>query len=413
VSKVTLEWCREQDAEDPLRDLRNRFDLPEDLIYMDGNSLGPLPKGVAERVANTINTEWRTDLIKSWNTADWIKLPSKIGAKIAPLIGASAHEVISADSTSVNLFKVAAAACKINPDRFEILSEPGNFPSDLYMMQGLTKFLGGNYKLKTANRTGIIDAITEKTAVVVLTQVHYVTADMLDMVAITKAAHDKGALIVWDLCHSVGAVPLDLNGANADFAVGCGYKYLNGGPGAPAFLFVADRHLEAVEQPLTGWMGHKAPFDFVDAYTPNDSIKRMLVGTPSVLAASAFDTALDAFSGVNMADIRHKSLGLTKLFIDLVQQELSDYSFKNATPTDSNRRGSHVSLMHNNGYAIMQALIDHKVIGDFRAPNYMRFGFTPLYLGYEDVYRAVETLAEIMETEVWQDPKYSERGSVT
>ena len=413
MSKITLEQCREQDAGDPLRDLRHRFDLPEDLIYMDGNSLGPLPKGVADRVARTINHEWRTDLIKSWNTANWINLPSTIGAKIAPLIGASAHEVIVTDSTSVNLFKVAAAACKMNPERFEILSEPGNFPSDLYMMQGLTKFLGGDYTLRTADRIGIIDAITEKTAVVVLTQVHYVTADMLDMAAITKAAHDKGALIVWDLCHSVGAVPLDLNGANADFAVGCSYKYLNGGPGAPAFLYVADRHLDAIEQPLTGWLSHKAPFDFVDDYTPNDSIKRMLVGTPGVLAASAFDTALDAFSGVSMADIRHKSLALTNLFIDLVKQALSDYDFESATPADDSRRGSHVSLRHKDGYAIMQALIDHKVIGDFRAPNYMRFGFTPLYLGYEDVYRAVETLAKIMATGIWREPRYSERGSVT
>lgn len=413
MSDTSLEWCKMQDANDPLRGHRSDFDIPDGVIYMDGNSLGPLPAGVSERLATVVSKEWGTDLIKSWNTADWINLPTRVGAKIAPLVGAKPHEVVMSDSTSVNLFKVAAAACKLNPGRTQILSEPGNFPTDLYMMQGLTEFLGGDYRLDTVDRSEIIDAITEEAAVVLLTQVHYVSADMLDMQAITKAAHDKGALIVWDLSHSAGAVPVDLNGAGADFAVGCGYKYLNGGPGAPAFIYVAERHQANVQQPLTGWFSHKAPFEFVDDYKPTDGIKRMLVGTTGVLAASALDSALDAFENVDMNLVREKSLALTELFIRLADEKLTKFGVTLVTPRDSARRGSHVSLSHPDGYAIMQAVIDRGVIGDFRAPDYMRFGFTPLYLGFEDVFKAVKIIEDVIASGAYRKPEYQEKSAVT
>ena len=413
MNDISLKWCTEQDIADPLKQYRNRFDLPEGIIYMDGNSLGPLPIGVADRVAHVVSEEWRSNLVKSWNSADWINLPTRVGAKIAPLIGAKPHEVVMADSTSVNLFKVAAAALKMRPGHCEILSEPGNFPTDLYMMQGLAAFLGNDCHLKTVDRADIAAAITQDTAIVLLTQVHYVSADMMDMKAITRAAHDKGALIIWDLSHSAGAVPVVLNESNADFAVGCGYKYLNGGPGAPAFIFVAERHLKSVQQPLTGWFGHSDPFGFVDDYLPSDGIKRMLVGTPGILAASALDSALDAFNGVDMALVRHKSVALTDLFIRLVESRLVGYGVELATPKDSARRGSHVSLTHENAFAVMQALIERGVIGDFRAPNFLRFGMTPLYLGFEDMYRAVDTLADILNTEQWHEERFSKKSAVT
>lgn len=410
---TTLDWCQRQDASDPLAIMRDRFDLPEGIIYMDGNSLGVLPKGVADRVGDVVTREWGADLIKSWNTADWINLPARIGAKLAPLIGAKANEVIMADSTSVNIFKVAAAACRMREGRTKILSEPGNFPTDLYMLQGLTDFLGPDYKLETIERGRIIDAIDEDTAVVVLTHVHYVSADMFDMAAITQAAHDKGALIVWDLSHSTGAVPVNLNDTGADFAVGCGYKYLNGGPGAPAFLYVADRHLGSVQQPLTGWFGHQNPFDFIDEFKPAPDIRRMLVGTTGVLGASAFETALGVFDDVDMTVVRQKSQAMTDLFIALAREKLSTFGIGLATSENPAKRGSHVSLTCENGYAVVQALIERGVIGDFRAPNYMRFGFTPLYLGFEDVYNAVDILADIMQTGFWREPRFSEKDAVT
>lgn len=410
---TTLDWCQNQDKNDPLAEVREKFDLPHGVIYMDGNSLGPMPKSVFARVNNVVKNEWRTDLIKSWNTAGWIGLPTRVGARIAPLVGAKESEVVMADSTSVNIFKVAAAACRMNEGRTKILSEPGNFPTDLYMMQGLADFLGEDYELVTVDRTEIVDAIDENTAMVLLTHVHYVTADMFDMKEITTAAHAKGALMVWDLSHSAGAVPVDLNGANADFAVGCGYKYLNGGPGAPAFLYVAERHLSKVRQPLSGWFGHKNPFSFVDDFEPAGDIRRMLVGTTGVIAASALEEALKVFDGVDMRVVRQKSLAMTDLFMALVREKLVGYNLGVVTPVKHANRGSHVSLSFAEGYAVMQALIDRGVIGDFRAPNYMRFGFTPLYLSFEDVYRAVDIIAEILEKEIWRDSKYRTRADVT
>ena len=413
MTEFSQEWCAEQDAADPLRAYRSRFDIPKGVIYMDGNSLGPLPVGVSEHIANVVNNEWRDGLVKSWNDADWINLPERAADKIAPLIGAAAHEVTLADSTSVNLFKAAAAACKLNPGRRQILSEPGNFPTDLYMMEGLANFLGDGYRLDTVPRADIIEAITDDTAVLLLTQVHYITADMLDIAAITQAAHDKGALVVWDLSHSTGAVPVDLNVANAELAVGCGYKYLNGGPGAPAFIYVAERHLDKIQQPLSGWFGHSAPFEFTDKYTPDSGIKRMLTGTTGILGASALYKALDAFSGVDMAFVRKKSVALTELFISLTEAKLAKFDIGLATPKNAAQRGSHVSLTHKNAYAVMQALIERGIIGDFRAPNYLRFGITPLYLGYCDIFQAIEILQDVLESGVWREARFSEKSAVT
>ncbi len=413
MSGTSLNWCYEQDAADPLGGYKTRFDIPDGLIYLDGNSLGALPVGVAERVSDVVLSEWRTGLVKSWNEADWVTLPLRVGTKIATLIGAGPNDVVMTDSTSVNLFKAAAAACHINSGRTEILSEPGNFPTDLYMMQGLTEFLGEDYTLVTAPRDKIVDAVSDNTAVLVLTHVHYVSADMYDMKAITKAAHDKGALIVWDLSHSAGAVPVDLKASEADFAVGCGYKYLNGGPGAPGFLYVAKNHQETAKQPLSGWFGHKAPFDFVDGYEPGDGIKRMQTGTPGILGASALESALDAFQGVDMAKVRAKSVALSDLFIRLVDEKLAGLGVTIASPRDSRMRGSHVSLCHTNSYAVVQALIEGGVIGDFRAPNHMRFGFTPLYIGFEDIYRAVQTLENILKKKIWRESRFNEKSAVT
>lgn len=413
MSKYTIEWCQAQDSKDPLKANRDHFDIPEGVIYLDGNSLGVLPKGVKEHLSSVISNEWGQDLIKSWNTADWINLPTRVGAKIAKLIGASDHEVIMADSTSINIFKAVAAACRLNPGKTDILSEPGNFPTDLYMVQGLTDFMEGSYNLRTVDRSQITEAITDQTAVVLLTQVHYVTGHMLDMETITKAAHDKGACVVWDLSHSAGAVPVDLSATRADFAVGCGYKYLNGGPGAPAFIYVADRHQASIQQPLTGWFGHKAPFDFKDTYQPAATIKRMLVGTTGVLAGSTLEKALDAWSDVDMLEVRKKSVALTEMFIAFTESRLQKFGVTLVSPQDEKERGSHVSLAFDNGYAVVQALIERGIIGDFRAPNYMRFGFTPLYIGYEDVYNAVVTLEEILEQEIWKETRFHEKAAVT
>uniref|UniRef100_UPI003A909A4C kynureninase n=1 Tax=Kordiimonas sp. TaxID=1970157 RepID=UPI003A909A4C len=410
---TSLDWCQNQDKNDPLAEKRAAFDLPKGVIYMDGNSLGPLPKAVPPRLDTVIKREWGTDLIKSWNTAGWIDLPTRVGARIATLVGAKPHEVVMADSTSVNIFKVAAAACRLNKGRTKIISEPGNFPTDLYMMQGLADFLGEDYELVTVDRNEILDAVDDNTAVVLLTHVHYVTADMFDMKDITAAVQAKGALMVWDLSHSAGAVPVDLGGAGADFAVGCGYKYLNGGPGAPAFLYVADRHLSTVRQPLSGWFGHKNPFDFKDEFEPAADIRRMLVGTTGVLAASALEEALKVFEDVDMRLVRQKSLAQADLFMALVREKLVGHNIGIVTPEKHSARGSHVSLSFAEGYAVMQAMIDRGVIGDFRAPNYMRFGFTPLYLSFEDVYRAVDILADILDKEIWRDSKYKTRSDVT
>lgn len=404
--------CLVHDAADPLAFARERFALPDGVIYLDGNSLGPLPRATAERLRETVEQEWGQGLIRSWNEADWINAPIRLGAKIARLIGARPHEVVVADSTSVNLYKLAAAAAALRPERSVILTEPGNFPTDLYILQGLAEQSGHKLRVRTVARDALKDVLDSEVAVLVLTHVHYKSGAVHDMAALTARAHEVGALAVWDLSHSTGAMPVELNAAGADFAVGCGYKYLNGGPGAPAFLYVAERWAEAARSPLSGWMGHAAPFEFVDDYRPASGVARMLCGTPSILAMAALEAGLATFDDVDMAQVRAKSEALSELFIALVEAKLPGV-FELASPRDSTIRGSQVSLAHPHGYAIMSALIETGVIGDFRAPNILRFGFTPLYTRYVDVFDAVERLGAVMADRRFEHPRYAERAAVT
>ena len=410
---LTRAHCEQLDAEDPLRGFRERFDLPEGVTYLDGNSLGALPKATAGRLEAVARREWGGDLIKSWNVHSWIEAPLRVGAKIAPLIGAKAHEVAAADSTSVNLFKLAAGALGLRPDRRTILSEPGNFPTDLYMLQGLEALLGGRVRLKTAPADVIAGEIDDDTACVVLTHVHYKSGRRHGMAAITAAAQAKGALMLWDLSHSAGAIQVDLNGCGADLAVGCGYKYLNGGPGAPAFVFVAERHQAAIPTPLTGWMGHAAPFAFVDEYQPAPDIRRQLCGTPSILALAALEVGLDIFAETSMAAVEAKSARLCDLFIELVERRCAGFGLELVSPRAADGRGSQVSFAHPEGYALMQALIARGVIGDFRAPDIARFGFTPLYTRFVDAWDAAEAIGEVLESRAYEREEYRVRAAVT
>jgi kynureninase len=383
------------------------------VIYLDGNSLGALPKTTLARLGEVVTREWGEGLIRSWNTADWIDMPRRVGDKIARVIGAKAGEVIVADSTSINLFKVLAAALKLKPGRRVILSEPDNFPTDLYMAQGLIELLGGRHELVLKPAHELAAAIDKDVAVVMLTHVNYGTGAMHDMAALTALAHERGALVIWDLAHSAGAMPLDLATARVDFAIGCGYKYLNGGPGAPAFIYVAKRHQRKFSQPLSGWMGHAQPFAFDWRYQPATGIARYLCGTPPVLSMAALECGVDVLLTADLGQIRAKSLRMADLFIDLVAQQCGNHDLVLATPRLPAKRGSQVSFQHPEGYAIMQALIARGVIGDFRAPNIMRFGLTPLYLRYSDVWDAVAVLAAILDTRSWDAPQFKRRAKVT
>lgn len=409
--------CLSLDQQDPLAPLRDQFAIPDDVLYLDGNSLGARPKAASERARQVIEQEWGQGLIRSWNQAGWIDLPRQVGGQIAALIGARTEEVVVTDSTSVNLFKVTAAALQQqatkDPSRRVILSEPGNFPTDLYMLQGLSQFMTGGPVLETQPAETLIDRIGPDVAVVVLTHVHYKTGKLHDMAAITRRAHEQGALVVWDLSHSGGAVELDLNGVNADFAIGCGYKYLNGGPGAPGYIFVAERHLATFKQPLSGWFGHEAPFAMRDDFAPAMDIRRALTGTPSVVATQLLSVGLDTFADTTMAELRAKSVALTQLFIELVETRLPDAGFELVSPRNADERGSQVAFAHPEGYAIMQALIDRGVIGDFRAPDILRFGFAPLYVRFTDVWDSVECLKGIIDSRSWDQPNYHERHAVT
>ena len=406
---VLAEW----DEQDPLGPFRKRFHLPDGVVYLDGNSLGPLPKAAAERLKAVVHTEWGDDLIRSWNKNDWIGQPQRLGDKIGELVGAAPGQVVASDSTSINLYKLLAAALSLRPDRRIVVSQRDNFPTDLYMVQGLAEQLGQGHSLRYANPEDVPAALDDDVAVLMLTHVNYRDAQMYDMAALTKAAHNSGALVIWDLAHSAGAVPVTLDADDADFAVGCGYKFLNGGPGAPAFLYVARRHQEAVRPVLSGWMGHAAPFDFSSDYVPAPGIKRMLCGTPPVLSMAALEVAVDLLLEADMAALRAKSQRLTQLFFDLVEQECRDFGFVRTGPTDLDRRGSQVSLTHPDGYAIMQALIARDVIGDFRAPDILRFGLTPLYLRYVDLWDALAVLKDVMATAAWDRPEYKVRAAVT
>ncbi len=404
----TLAEARAADAADPLRPLRERFHLPEGLVYLDGNSLGALPKSVTPRLGAVVEEEWGGELIRSWNSCDWIGAPQRVGARIAPLIGAKPSEVIVADSTSVNLFKLLVAAAPLS-DRKTLLSEAGNFPTDLHIAGGAAELAG--LTLEIVPRERIEARIGADTNIVLLTHVHYKSAERYDMARITAKAREAGARVVCDLSHSAGAVPVDLNGAGAELAVGCGYKYLNGGPGAPAFLYVAEALQDRLLSPLRGWMGHAAPFAFADAYEPANGIDRFLAGTPSILSLAALECGLAAFDGVTIERLWSKANALFDVFHGLMEQRCPDLVC--ITPRLPEHRGSHISFRHPHAFEICQALIAAEVIGDFRAPDVIRFGLTPLYLGFEDIWHGIDRLVAILERETWRDPKYAVRGKVT
>jgi len=431
----TLSDCQARDADDPLRGLRGHFSLPPDLVYLDGNSLGALPRNAAARAAQVVEQEWGQGLVRSWNDAGWFELPQRVGARIAPLIGAQPDAVVATDSTSVNLFKVLSAALAIaaaeTPAKRVVLSERQNFPTDLYIAESVCQAHGCT--LRVVDADAIPAALDTDVAVLLLTHVNYRTGAMHDMAAATAAAHAAGALTVWDLAHSTGAVPVDLNGAHADFAVGCGYKFLNGGPGAPAFVWAHARHAARSDlpwmQPLTGWFGHARPFAFTPAYENATGMARFLSGTPPVISLAVLDCALDVFDAAQplggMAALRAKSLALGDVFMDLVEQRCAGMGLGIATPRPHAQRGSQVSLTHHDSdaphsaYAIVQALIARGVIGDFRAgdgagqPDILRFGITPLYLGFADIWHAVEQLKQVLESGVWRAPQFARKAAVT
>ena len=399
------------DRTDPLRAFRDRFVVPKDVIYLDGNSLGCLPRATAARVAEVVEREWGDGLIRSWNQAGWIDLPRRVGDKIAPLIGARPGEVIVTDSTSVNLFKLLSGALALNPGRRVILTEEQNFPTDLYIAEGVAALLGA--ELRRVAGDAVIDALDDRVAVVSLTHVSYRTGRMHDLAAITARAHAAGALILWDLSHSAGALPIDLDASSADLAVGCGYKYLNGGPGAPAFLFIAERHQAAFRSPLSGWLGHADPFAFAPRYRAADGITRALVGTPPILSLAALEIGVDLAREVTLAEVRRKSVALCDAFIALVEKACAGFGLELASPREAGRRGSQVCFTHPAGYAVMQALIARGVIGDFRAPDILRFGFAPLYVRFADVGEAVRHLREVLERREWDRPEFRHRATVT
>jgi kynureninase len=398
------------DESSPLRSCRELFALPEGVVYLDGNSLGPPPRAVAERMRRVIADEWGTGLISSWNTADWTGLSRRVAARIAPLIGVDADDIHVGDSTSVTLFKTLAAASRRRPDRKVVVLEPTTFPTDGYVAAGVARTLG--LELRWCDPSDPAAALDEDVAVLSLTHVDFRSGAMFDLPSLTKAAHDVGALAQWDLCHSTGAVPVALADADADVAVGCSYKYLNGGPGSPAFAWVHPRHQAAWDQPVTGWFGHARPFEMERDFAPADGIARMASGTPPVLALSALDAALEAFDGVSVDVLRDASLSLTDLFISLVDERLGS-SFEVITPREHERRGSQVSLRHEAAYGVVQALIERGVVGDFRTPDIARFGFAPLYVTHADVFDAVERLVAVMSGDEHLRPVYDVRNAVT
>ncbi|WP_205786747.1 kynureninase [Specibacter cremeus] len=421
----TRDDCLAADAADPLAPFRAKFLLPEGVIYLDGNSLGPRPVGALERAQAVVADEWGTGLIRSWNTAGWFELPGRLGDKLAGLLGGRAGECVVTDTTSLNLFKALASALRIqqadHPGKRVIVTERDNFPTDIYIAEGLADFLnsvaaetGTRYEVRLIDEEVPLDrALGGDVAVVALSHVNYRTGAMWDMAQVTAQAHAHGALVIWDLAHAAGAVPVDLNDAGADYAVGCTYKYLNGGPGSPAFIWVDARHQDRFWQPLSGWWSHERPFAMADSYTPADSIDRFLCGTQPITSLAMVETGLDIMLAADAGAVRAKSLALTDLFIDLVERRCGAHPLELVTPRNHARRGSHVSFRHPEGYAVMAALIARGVIGDYREPHVLRFGITPLYLGYADVWDAVETLRSILDSRAWDAPEFQVRNAVT
>ena len=391
---------------------RAMFDIPEGMVYLNGNSLGPMPKASPEAMAEFLNNEWRTELIKGWNTKGWFMQTNTLGDRIGKLIGAEAGSVVVSDTLSIKVFQAVGAGLQMVPDRKVILSDTGNFPTDLYMVQGLVKLKEDGYELRTVEPEAVIDAITDEVAVVTLTEVDYRTGRKHDMKAIIDKAHSVGAVVVWDLAHSAGAIPVDLSGSNVDFAVGCTYKFLNAGPGGPAFIYVAPRLIDTVEPVLSGWYGHEAPFAFTTDYRPMPGkIDRMRIGTPSIASFALLEAALDVWKGVDLHDVRTRAIELMELFISEVESRCAGVSL--AGPRSMDERGSHVSFHFEDGYACMQALIERKVIGDFRAPDMMRFGITPLFVGEAEILKAVDTLEDILKTQSYKEARFQVRSAVT
>ncbi|HEV2216170.1 MAG TPA: kynureninase [Candidatus Dormibacteraeota bacterium] len=401
------------DAQDPLRGFRDRFQIAPGLIYLDGNSLGPLPLATLKRVNQTVEHEWGVGLIRSWNDAGWISASQRIGDKIARIIGAQPGEVIVCDSTSINLFKLLMAGMALQDRRPVVLTQQGNFPTDLYMAEAVVKILGGGRRVVAVPNDELLSKLDEEVAILYLTQVDYRTGELLDMESLTSAAHAVGALVLWDLCHSAGAVPVNLGAAGADLAVGCTYKYLNGGPGAPAYLFARQDLQPRLENPLPGWMGHASPFAMSPEYVPAEGIRRFLTGTPPIVAMNALECGVDMWLEVDQAALRNKAIGLSDLFVELVSPLLDRFGMEIATPLEPAKRGNQVALRHPEAYRVCRALIDRGVVGDFREPDILRLGFAPLYIRYEDVAKAAAILESVLNDESWRDARYSVRAAVT
>ena len=413
--------CERRDREDPLRSYREEFILPPETIYLDGNSLGARTKGAAERAHEVIADEWGTGLIRSWNTAGWFDLPAKLGDKVSKIVGGGTGSTVVTDSTSINLFKAASASLKMqaadSPGRRVILTQRENFPSDIYMLQGLAEQLGNGYEVRLVDdaevTAGFPNTMTDEVALVVLTHVNYRTGRLFDMSSITSAIHAGGAMVIWDLCHSAGALEIDLAGSGADMAIGCTYKFLNGGPGSPAFIWVAEALQNRFTQPLSGWWGHAKPFEMSPEYAPAEGIRRFLTGTQPIISMSVAELGLNIASEVDMAAVREKSLQLSDLFIDLVETRLAKHPIEIVTPHEYAHRGSQVSITHPEGFAVMSALIERGIIGDYREPSVLRFGLTPLYIGFTEVWDTVEALRDILDNRAWDAPAHKVRGAVT
>jgi kynureninase len=409
---TTRKDCQRLDGLDVLAPLREEFSLNDGEIYLDGNSLGPVSSAVRRRVNEVIDAEWGRGLVRSWNDAGWMAEPTRLGDRIAPLIGAQPGEVLVADTLTFLIAKLVGAALELRPDRHVVLTDAANFHSDIYILEAMCARAGRPVTMKTIDRGRLEDELNDDVALVELTQVDYRTGESLDLNGITAMVHAAGALMLWDFAHSAGAVPLDVTGADVDFAAGCGYKYLNGGPGAPAFLYVRKSWQGKLRNPLPGWLGHARPFDFELTYEPAEGMQAFVTSSPSIVALAALDGALDIWDRTSMTQVRAKSLAMTDLFIQLVEERLPG-TFELVTPREHDRRGSQVALRHPEGYGIIQALIERGVIGDFRDPDICRFGFTPLYLRFVDVFDAVERVADVMVSESYRDPRYAVRNAVT